>query len=94
MLVTCRLDDEDRVGNSLLQIWELRYGHKAKLLFRLWSRFRSCSLGEILNVKFGQCFAADVWLRLKLNLDQDSGARFGQDFKFKLSGDTDVWLRF
>ena len=27
------VDDEDRVGNSLLQIWELRFGHKAKLLF-------------------------------------------------------------
>ena len=26
---------EDRVGNSLLQIWELRFDHKAKLLFRL-----------------------------------------------------------
>ena len=23
------VDDEDRVGNSLLQIWKLRYGHKA-----------------------------------------------------------------
>ena len=32
--------DEDCVGNSLLQIWKLRFGHKAKLLFRLsavWS---------------------------------------------------------
>ena len=29
------VDDEDRVGNSLLQIWELRFGHNAKLLFRL-----------------------------------------------------------
>ena len=28
------VDDEDRAGNSLLQIWELRFGHKAKLLFR------------------------------------------------------------
>ena len=28
-------DDEDCFGNSLLQIWELRFGHKAKLLFRL-----------------------------------------------------------
>ena len=27
--------DEDRVGNSLLQIWKLRFGPKAKLLFRL-----------------------------------------------------------
>ena len=29
------VDDLDRVGNSLLQIWKLRFGHKAKLLFRL-----------------------------------------------------------
>ena len=29
------VDDEDRVGNNLLQIWKLRFGHKAKLLFRL-----------------------------------------------------------
>ena len=28
------VDDEDRVGNILLQIWELRIVHKAKLLFR------------------------------------------------------------
>ena len=37
------VSDEDRIGNSLLQIWKLRFGHKAKLLFRLehkgWSRF-------------------------------------------------------
>ena len=29
------VDDEDRVGDSLLHIWELRFGHKANLLFRL-----------------------------------------------------------
>ena len=29
------VDDEDRVGNSFLQIWKLRFGHKDKLLFRL-----------------------------------------------------------
>ena len=29
------VDSEDHVGNSLLQIWKLRFGHKAKLLFRL-----------------------------------------------------------
>ena len=23
------VDDEERVGNSLLQIWKLRFGHKA-----------------------------------------------------------------
>ena len=27
------VDDEDRVGNSLFQIWKLRFGQKAKLLF-------------------------------------------------------------
>ena len=26
---------EDRVGNSLLQIWKLRFGHKAELLISL-----------------------------------------------------------
>ena len=29
------VDDEDHVGNNLLQVWKLRFGHKAKLLFRL-----------------------------------------------------------
>ena len=29
------VDAEDHVGNSLLQIWEVAFGPKAKLLFRL-----------------------------------------------------------
>ena len=29
------VDDENRVGNSLLQILKLRFGQKAKLLLRL-----------------------------------------------------------
>ena len=33
--VDAELLREDRVGNSLLQIWKLRFGHRAKLLFRL-----------------------------------------------------------
>ena len=33
-VVTVVNDDEDRVGNSLLQIWELRFGPKTKLLLR------------------------------------------------------------
>ena len=49
------VDDEDCVGNSLLQIWKLRFGHKAKLLFRLWSQ----GLVKILKL------ATDVWLRLR-----------------------------
>ena len=49
------LDDEDRVGNSLLQIWKLSFGHKAKLLFR----FRAQGLVNILKL------AVDVCLRLR-----------------------------
>ena len=29
------VDAENHVGNNLLQIWELTFGPKAKLLFRL-----------------------------------------------------------
>ena len=29
------VDAEDHVGNSLLQIWEVTFGPKAKFLFRL-----------------------------------------------------------
>ena len=55
---------EDRVGNSSLQIWKLRFGHKVRLLFRL----RAQSLVKILKLKFrqdlklefGQFFATDV----------------------------------
>ena len=35
--VAC-VNAEDHVGNSLLQIWELTFGPKAKLLFRLWAQ--------------------------------------------------------
>ena len=34
IVTVANVDDEDRNGNSLLQIWKLRFGHKAKLLFR------------------------------------------------------------
>jgi len=34
VVTVANVDDEDHAGNSLLQIWELRFGHKAKLLFR------------------------------------------------------------
>ena len=33
IVTVANVDDEDRVGNSLLQIWELRFGHKA-IFFR------------------------------------------------------------
>ena len=42
MVVTvANVDDEDRAGNSLLQIWELRFVHKAKLLFVLYENVRN-----------------------------------------------------
>ena len=35
VVTVANVDGEDHVGNSLLQIWELTFGPKAKLLFRL-----------------------------------------------------------
>ena len=35
VVTVANVDDEDRVGNKLLQILKLRFGQKAKLLFRL-----------------------------------------------------------
>ena len=43
------VDDEDRVGNSLLQIWKLTFGHKAVF----------CSDFE----HFGQDFEVEVQAR-------------------------------
>ena len=56
------VDDENRVGNNLLQIWKLTFGPKATLLFRLEAQ----GLVKILKLKFRQdfevcsAFAADV----------------------------------
>ena len=33
VVTVANVDDEDRVGNSLLHIWKLRFGLKALLLF-------------------------------------------------------------
>ena len=58
------VDDEDRVGNSLLQIWMLRFGHKAELLSRLWAqglvKILKLKFSQDLKLEFGQYFAADV----------------------------------
>ena len=35
VVIVVDVSDEDRVGNSLLQIWKLTLGHKASILFRL-----------------------------------------------------------
>ena len=51
-----------------MQIWKPRFGHKAKLWFRLSAqglvKIWSWISGDILKLKFGQHFAAAVWLRL------------------------------
>ena len=48
VVTVANFDDEDRVGNSLLQIWKLMFGRKAKLLFR----HRAQGLVKILKLKF------------------------------------------
>ena len=32
------VDDKDRVGNSVLQFWKLRFGHNSKRLFKLFAQ--------------------------------------------------------
>ena len=58
---------EDRVGNSLLQIWKLRFCHKAKLLLgpRAQGLIKILKLKfrQDLKLEFGQYFDADVLLR-------------------------------
>ena len=44
------VDDEHRVGNSLLQIWKVRFGLKAKRLFRLSAQ------GLVRSLKFRRNF--------------------------------------
>ena len=46
------VDSEDHVGNSLLQIWKLRFGHKALTL---------STLVKILKLKFRGNFETEVW---------------------------------
>ena len=86
-VITVVVDAEDNVGNSLLQIWGLTFGPKAKLMFRLWAQ----GLVKILKLRFRQDFEAGFcsafcrWCFvevMKLNLGWDSEARFGQDFEF------------
>ena len=50
------VDAVDHVGNNLLQIYELTFGPKTKLLFRL----RAQGLVKILKLKFRQDFEAGV----------------------------------
>ena len=80
--------DDAGVGNNLLQIWNLRFRQKAKLLFRLWAQ----GLVKIWSWSSGKiwCWSLVSFLLLmfckgnvesKLNLGRDCEARFGQDFE-------------
>ena len=57
--------NEDCVGNSLLQIWKLRFGHKVKLLFRLSAqgliKILKLKFRQDFKLEFGQYFVAEVW---------------------------------
>ena len=46
------VDDEDRVGNSLLQIWKQTFGPKTKLFFQTLST----RVGQDFEVEFQQDF--------------------------------------
>ena len=56
--------DDDCVGNNLLQIWKLRFGQKAKILFRLWAqglvKILKLKFRQDLKLEFGKFFSADV----------------------------------
>ena len=54
LLIT--VDDEDCFGNNLLQIWKLRYGHKAKLS-------KTKPFVQTLSTRFGQDFEVEVHAR-------------------------------
>ena len=62
------VDDEDCVGNSLLQIWKLRFDQIANLLFKLCAqgfvKILKLKLGQDLKLEFGQYLADDVLQRL------------------------------
>ena len=57
------VSDVDRVGNSLLQIWKLRFGHKAKFYSDLQFGWEfELKSGKISKPEFGY-FAVDILLR-------------------------------
>ena len=47
------VSDEDCVGNTLLQIWKLRFGHKENFCSDLGTRFDQDFEVEDLKLEFG-----------------------------------------
>ena len=54
------VDDEDRVGNSLFQIWKMIFSHKAKLLFRLWAQGLVKILKFRQDLRLASFYSADL----------------------------------
>ena len=76
------VDDEERVGHSLLQIWKRRFGHKVKLLFRLWAqglvKILKLKFRQDLKLEFGQFFLLVEVMRLNLGRDSEILSWFGK----------------
>ena len=62
IVTVANVDDEDCIGNSLLQISKLRFSQKGKLLFRAQGLVKILKLKfrQDLQLEFGQFFSADV----------------------------------
>ena len=77
------VDAEKRVDCSLVQIWKLKFCHKAKLLFRLWAQ----GLVKVLKLKLRRDFEAEFlsifwcWFLVKVVKLNHSKASFGQFFE-------------
>ena len=58
VVIVADVDDEDRIGNSLLQIWKVRFGHIAKL----WQCFMKTPAGKMSISVF---FASQIMNKLR-----------------------------
>ena len=56
VVTVAHIDAHDHVGNSLFQIWKLRFGQKSLTFVPTLS-----ILVKILNLKFRRDFEAEVW---------------------------------
>ena len=96
VVTVANVDDEDRVGNSLLHAWELRLGNNDKILFRLWAQgFEVEVQARLLSRSLGQYYAADILQRLwSWILVEMLKLGLVNILSFKFSRDGDVWLEF
>ena len=58
VVTVANVDDMDRVGNSLLKIWSLRFGHETKL----FNQTLSTRFNQDFEVEVQARFEAGVWL--------------------------------